>query len=97
MIQSARASAFPVPPSTPLGSLEPLATSAIPVVVVAELLLFLARRNVRRWCALPERREPVKTYAPRAITNQCAYTITHPGPRTSNGSSILTPPSVGRS
>jgi hypothetical protein len=39
----------------------------------------------------------VKTYAPRAITDQCGYTITHPGPRTSNGSSILTPPFVGRS
>ena len=24
----------------------------------------------------------VKTYTPRAITNQCAYTITRPGPRT---------------
>ena len=34
---------------------------------------------------------------PLAITDQCAYTITRPGPRTSNGSSILTRPSVGRS
>jgi hypothetical protein len=33
----------------------------------------------------------------RAITDQCADTITHPGLRTSNGSSILTRPSVGRS
>jgi hypothetical protein len=32
-----------------------------------------------------------------AITDQCAYTITRPGPRTSNGSSTLTRPSVGRS
>ena len=38
-----------------------------------------------------------KTYTPRAITSPCAYTVTHPGPRTSNGSSILTRPSVGRS
>jgi ArsR family transcriptional regulator len=37
----------------------------------------------------------VKTYTPLAITYECAYTITHPGPRTSNGSSILTRPSVG--
>jgi hypothetical protein len=39
----------------------------------------------------------VKTYTPLAITDQCADTITHRGPRTSNGSSILTRPSVGRS
>jgi hypothetical protein len=32
-----------------------------------------------------------------AIKDQCAHTITHPGPRTSNGSSIPTQPSVGRS
>jgi uncharacterized membrane protein (DUF2068 family) len=33
-------------------TIEPRATSAIPVVVVAALLLFLARKNVHRWCAL---------------------------------------------
>ena len=33
-------------------TIEPRAASAIPVVVVAALLLFLARKNVRRWCAL---------------------------------------------
>ena len=33
----------------------------------------------------------------RAITDRCAYTITHPDPRSSSGSSILTRPSVGRS
>jgi hypothetical protein len=38
-----------------------------------------------------------ETYPPLAITYECAHTITHPGPRTSNGSSILTRPSVGRS
>ena len=38
-----------------------------------------------------------QTYSPHAIRDQCACTITHPGPRTSNGSSILTRPSVGRS
>jgi hypothetical protein len=39
----------------------------------------------------------LKTYTPRAIKDQCADTITHPDLRTSNGSSILTRPSVGRS
>jgi hypothetical protein len=38
-----------------------------------------------------------QTDSSRAITDQCACTITHPGPRTLNGSSILTQPSVGRS
>ena len=38
-----------------------------------------------------------QTYTPLAIIDQCAYTIMRPGPRTSNGSSILTRPSVGRS
>jgi hypothetical protein len=38
-----------------------------------------------------------QTYSSRAITDQCACTITHPGPRTLNGCSILTQPSVGRS
>jgi hypothetical protein len=33
-------------------TIEPRAASAIPVVVVAALLLFLARQNVRLWCAL---------------------------------------------
>jgi hypothetical protein len=33
-------------------TIEPQAASVIPVVVVAALLLFLARKNVRRWCAL---------------------------------------------
>jgi len=38
----------------------------------------------------------VKAYTPLAITYECACTITHPGPRTSNGSSVLTGhPSVG--
>src|SRR5580658_6687621 len=30
----------------------------------------------------------LKTYTPRAITGQCAYTITHPDQRTLTGSSI---------
>ena len=34
---------------------------------------------------------------PGARKGQCADTITHPAPRTLNGSSILTRPSVGRS
>ena len=38
-----------------------------------------------------------QTYTPLAIIDQCAYKILRPGPRTSNGSSILTRPSVGRS
>lgn len=33
-------------------------------------------------------------YTPFAIKDQCAYTTTHPDPRTSNGSSILTRPSA---
>ena len=38
----------------------------------------------------------VKAYTPLAITYEFACTITHPGPRTSNGSSVLTGyPSVG--
>jgi len=38
----------------------------------------------------------VKAYTPLAITYECACTITYPGPRTSNGSSVLTGyPSVG--
>ena len=44
--------------------------------------------------------EPLGTgqaYTPLAIIDQCAYTIMHRGPRTSNGYSILTRPSVGRS
>ena len=36
-------------------------------------------------------------YTQRAIRDQCAYTITHRDPRTSNGTSILTRPSAGRS
>ena len=39
----------------------------------------------------------MKTYASLAIIFECAYTIMRPGPRTSNGSSIPTRPSVGRS
>jgi hypothetical protein len=33
-------------------TIEPRAASAIPVVLVAALLLILARKNGRRWCAL---------------------------------------------
>jgi hypothetical protein len=33
-------------------TIEPRVASAIPVVFVAALLLFLARKNVRRWRAL---------------------------------------------
>jgi len=42
-------------------------------------------------------RTAIRAYTAFAITDRCAYTITHPGPRTLNGSSILTRPSVGRS
>ena len=49
-------------------------------------------RPKRTWFAAP-----VKGYTPVAILDQCAYAIVRPGPRTSNGSSILTRPSVGKS
>ena len=40
---------------------------------------------------------PVGTCPADVIKNQCAYRITHPGPRTFDGSSTLIRPSVGRS
>jgi hypothetical protein len=46
--------------------------------------------------AFPHHSARVKTSTPLAITYQCAYTITHPGPLTLNGSSIPTQVSVGR-